>query len=103
MSNSAATGRRQVLVVEDSIEEVFLMRSFLEKGGQYQVTTAQDGDAAARLIKAAFTFNGGLDYAVAKIERHSGVKIALTEKEKRTPLLTGIRLFFKVRKRGGLN
>lgn len=58
---------------------------------------------AARLIKAAFTFNGGLDYAVAKIERHSGVKIELTEKEKRTPLLTGIRLFFKVRKRGGLN
>jgi len=58
---------------------------------------------AARLIKAAFTFNGGLDYAVAKIERHSGVKIELTEKEKRTPLLTGIRLFFQVRKRGGLN
>lgn len=58
---------------------------------------------AARLIKAAFTFNGGLDYAVAKIERHSGVKIELTEKEKRSPLLTGLRLFFKVRKRGGLN
>ncbi|MGE4062557.1 MAG: hypothetical protein AB7E79_04235 [Rhodospirillaceae bacterium] len=58
---------------------------------------------AARLIKAAFTFGGGLEYAVAKIERHSGVKIELTEKERRTPLLTGIRLFFQVRKRGGLN
>ncbi|MCC6912964.1 MAG: hypothetical protein IT566_04625 [Rhodospirillaceae bacterium] len=58
---------------------------------------------AARLIKAAFTFSGGLDYAVAKIERHSGVKIELTEKEKRTPLITGVRLFFKVRRRGGLN
>ncbi|MGE3332236.1 MAG: hypothetical protein AB7I36_01230 [Rhodospirillaceae bacterium] len=58
---------------------------------------------AARLIKAAFTFSGGLDYAVAKIERHSGVKIELTEKEKRTPLITGVRLFFKVRNRGGLN
>lgn len=58
---------------------------------------------AARLIKATFTFSGGLDYAVAKIERHSGVKIELTEKEKRTPLVTGVRLFFKVRKRGGLN
>jgi hypothetical protein len=31
------------------------------------------------------------------------VKIELTEKEKRSPLLTGLRLFFKVRKRGGLN
>src|SRR5690606_34136380 len=58
---------------------------------------------ALRLIKAAFTFNGGLDYAVAKIERHSGVKIELTEKERRHPLLTGARLFFNVRKRGGLN
>lgn len=58
---------------------------------------------AARLIKAAFTFNGGLDYAVAKIERHSGVKVELTEKQRRTPLLTGIRLFFQVRKRGGLS
>jgi hypothetical protein len=58
---------------------------------------------AARLIKAAFTFHGGLDYAVAKIERHSGVKVELTERERRTPLRTGIRLFFQVRKRGGLN
>lgn len=58
---------------------------------------------AARLIKAAFTFNGGLDYAVAKIERHSGVKVELTEKQRRSPLLTGLRLFFQVRKRGGLN
>lgn len=57
---------------------------------------------AARLIKAAFTFKGGLDYAVAKIERHSGVRIELSERERRTPLLTGVRLFFKVRRRGGL-
>lgn len=57
---------------------------------------------AARLIKASFTFRGGLDYAVAKIERHSGVKIELTEKERQRPLLTGLRLFFQVRKRGGL-
>lgn len=58
---------------------------------------------ALRLVKAAFTFHGGLDYAVAKIERHSGVKIELTEKDRRHPLLTGARLFLKVRRRGGLN
>jgi len=58
---------------------------------------------ALRLIKATFTFHGGLDYAVAKIERHSGVKIELTEKERRRPLLTGARLFFQVKRRGGLN
>jgi hypothetical protein len=30
-----------------------------------------------RLIKAAFTFQGGLDYALWKIARHSGVKLEL--------------------------
>ncbi|MSO73069.1 MAG: hypothetical protein EXQ84_05600 [Rhodospirillaceae bacterium] len=57
---------------------------------------------ALRLVKAAFTFKGGLDYAAWKIERHSGVKIALTEDERRRPLLTGMRLFFKTLKGGGI-
>lgn len=55
-----------------------------------------------RLIKAAFTFQGGLDYAVWKIERHSGVKIELTEYERRRPLLTGLRLFLRTVRDGGL-
>lgn len=56
-----------------------------------------------RLIKAAFTFSGGLDYAVWKIERHSGVKIELTDRERAHPILTGIRLIFRVKREGGLN
>jgi hypothetical protein len=55
-----------------------------------------------RLMKAAFTFKGGLDYAVWKIERHSGVKIELTEAERQRPLVTGLRLFLKTVNRGGL-
>jgi CheY-like chemotaxis protein len=43
--------KAQILLVEDSIEEVFLVRAILEQGGQYQVTTSQDGDQAARLIR----------------------------------------------------
>ena len=58
---------------------------------------------ALRLIKAAFTFRGGLDYAVWKIERHSGVKIELTDRDRRHPILTGIRLLFRVKKEDGLN
>jgi len=57
---------------------------------------------AARLIKAAFTFQGGLDYAVWKIERHSGVKVELTEADRRRPLLTGARLLWNTMKRGGI-
>lgn len=55
-----------------------------------------------RLIKAAFTFQGGLDYAVWKIERHSGVKIELTDAERKRPLITGARLLLKTLDRGGL-
>jgi len=55
-----------------------------------------------RLIKAAFTFQGGLDYAVWKIERHSGVKIELSDAERRTPVLTGLRLLPRLMKKGGL-
>jgi hypothetical protein len=54
-----------------------------------------------RLIKAAFTFRGGLEYAVWKIERHSGVKIELTDTERRRPLLTGLRLFLRSLRAGG--
>lgn len=58
---------------------------------------------ALRLIKAAFTFSGGLDYAVWKIERHSGVKIELTDRDRAHPVLTGLRLLFRVKRDGGLN
>ncbi|TAL01814.1 MAG: hypothetical protein EPO08_08985 [Rhodospirillaceae bacterium] len=55
-----------------------------------------------RLMKAAFTFSGGLDYAVAKIARHTGVKVEITDKDRRHPLLAGIRVFLEARRRGGV-
>ncbi len=57
---------------------------------------------AARLIKAAFTFRGGLDYAAWKIRRHSGVAIAITDNDRRKPLRAGLRLFAETLRRGGL-
>jgi len=39
------------------------------------------------LIKAAFTFTGGADYLAWKIERHSGVAVALTPWQRRHPIL----------------
>lgn len=56
-----------------------------------------------RLIKAAFTFSGGLDYARWKIERHSGVSIELTDFQRRHPLLGGMSLLWKVLRRGGIH
>src|SRR6185312_14401188 len=57
---------------------------------------------ALRLLKAAFTFGGGLDYAAWKIRRHSGVTIALTPADRARPLRAGTRLFFLALKRGGI-
>lgn len=41
----------------------------------------------ARLFKALATFEGGLDYAVWKLERHTGEKIVLSERTRRRPWL----------------
>ncbi len=40
-----------------------------------------------RLAKAAFTFEGGADYLAWKIERHAGVRPALSPWQRRHPLL----------------
>ncbi len=42
---------------------------------------------AARLVKAAFTFEGAARYAAWKIERHTGVSVPLTPWRERHPVL----------------
>lgn len=58
--------------------------------------------SVARLLKAAFTFQGGADYAAWKIERHSGVKIEVTDWHRRHPILASIMLLPKLLKMGAL-
>lgn len=48
-----------------------------------------------RLMKAVFTFTGGIDYLVYKIERHSGVKLTPTTFQRNHPLIGVWGLFFK--------
>ena len=40
-----------------------------------------------RLLKALFTFRGGIDYALWKIERHSGIRVEPTPLLRRWPLI----------------
>ncbi|MCH9698459.1 MAG: hypothetical protein K0U68_10175 [Gammaproteobacteria bacterium] len=56
----------------------------------------------ARLIKAAFTFQGGVDYIAWKIERHSGVKINVTDKLRRYPLIYGWAELWRLHRQGVL-
>ncbi|MBY0356159.1 MAG: hypothetical protein K2Q12_10605, partial [Rickettsiales bacterium] len=59
-------------------------RQRLAQKGRNLISKAQH---LLRLAKAAFTFVGGLDYLVYKIERHSGVRLEPTAFQRRHPLL----------------
>jgi hypothetical protein len=53
-----------------------------------------------RLLKAAFTFDGAMDYVVWKIERHRGVRIEVSPWQRRFPLLAAPGLYWQLRRRG---
>ena len=54
-----------------------------------------------RLVNGAATFKGGVDYLLWKIELHSGVKIEVSDRARRHPLLAGWVTFWKLRRKGG--
>jgi hypothetical protein len=56
--------------------------------------------SVARLIKAVFTFDGGLDYILWKVERHSGVSATATDWQRRHPLLAAPGLAWRLYRRG---
>ena len=60
------------------------------------------GWSVLRLIKAAFTFQGGADYIVWKIERHSGEKIILTDWQRRHPIIAGLLLLPALLRKGAI-
>jgi hypothetical protein len=55
-----------------------------------------------RLIKAAFTFQGGADYIVWKIERHSGERIVLSQWQRKHPVIAGLTLLPKMLHKGAI-
>jgi hypothetical protein len=55
---------------------------------------------ALRLMKAAFTFDGAMDYVAWKIERHTGTRIEVRPWQRRFPLLAAPGLYFRLRRRG---
>jgi hypothetical protein len=51
---------------------------------------------AARLTKAAATFRGGLSYAIAKVERHTGRPVELSAWQRRWPALAAPVVFLRL-------
>jgi hypothetical protein len=54
-----------------------------------------------RLVKAVTTFEGGVDYILWKIERHSGVSVEVEPRLRRRPLLAMVVLGWRLYRRGG--
>ncbi|MBL8711096.1 MAG: hypothetical protein JNL25_18015 [Rhodospirillaceae bacterium] len=53
-----------------------------------------------RLVKAAFTFDGAVDYVMWKVRRHSGVVMPVSDWQRRHPLLAAPGLAWKLYRRG---
>ena len=49
-----------------------------------------------RLLKGLFTFHGGIDYILWKIERHSGVRIEVSPALRRLPPVAAIVIFWRL-------
>jgi hypothetical protein len=58
--------------------------------------------SVARLAKASFTFAGGAEYIVWKINRHAGTDIQLSPWQRRHPLLAGLTLLPRLLKSGAV-
>jgi hypothetical protein len=59
--------------------------------------------AAIRVLNSAATFEGGLDYVLRKIERHSGVSLDVTDAQRRHPVLWSPVLGWKLWRRGAFS
>jgi len=55
-----------------------------------------------RLAKAAFTFAGGADYILWKLQRHAGIGLSLSNWQRRHPLLAAPGLLWRLRRMGAL-
>lgn len=53
-----------------------------------------------RLLKAAFTFHGGLDYVLWKIERHSGVRVEVPPHLQDRPIRAALVLAWRLYRQG---
>ena len=90
----AGTGEGKVLI-ELSAEE-------RERGLAYwsRADVATRLHTVPRLAKAALTFEGGVDYALWKVERHSGVKVEAGPWQRRHPILAAVPLLWRAYRRG---
>ena len=83
------------------------LRPGLPRGGRWGAAWTRRHAAGkalnlARLVKAAFTFEGGADYLAWKISRHGGVVLEPTPWQRRHPLLAAPAVLWRLWRRGAV-
>ena len=58
--------------------------------------------AFLRILKSALTFDDPVDYALWKVQRHSGVEVTATDRQRRYPLIFGWGLAWRLYRQGML-
>jgi hypothetical protein len=58
--------------------------------------------ALLRILKSALTFDDPVDYALWKVQRHSGVEVTATDRQRRYPLIFGWGLAWRLYRQGML-
>jgi hypothetical protein len=58
--------------------------------------------AIAVLVKTPATFDGWVDYAIYKVERHSGLRLELSERQRRRPFLHAVPILIRLLRQGVL-
>ena len=91
--------------LEATVEGANVRFADVPRGGGLWLLRSVQGKllSVARLIKAVFTFDGGIDYLAWKIERHSGVPVPIRDWQRRHPILAGVLLLPSLRKRGAIS
>lgn len=56
----------------------------------------------ARLLKATFTFAGGIDYLAWKVNRHAGTQITISDWQRRHPILAAFTLLPRLLRQGAV-
>jgi len=87
---------------DDGTLEPFITASERRRAARLWKTLARRGRQLnmLRLLKAALTFDGALDYVVWKIERHRGVRLEVKPWERRFPLLAAPGIYWRLRRLG---
>lgn len=76
------------------------LRGFLGQGKWMLRRIIGKPMGALRVLKAAATFDAGLDYILEKVESHSGVRLQVTDDERRRPLFHAPSLAWRLYRAG---